>query len=71
MINTTNEQANQLALKQRFVDRAKALSDLAEVFRCQQVKRHRAEDSPPGAALNRTCRPARWTPAIKAAGPTN
>jgi hypothetical protein len=37
MIKTTNEQANQLALKQRFVDRAKALSKVAEVFRCQQV----------------------------------
>jgi hypothetical protein len=37
MTKTTNEQANQLALKQRFVDRAKALSKVAEVFRCQQV----------------------------------
>jgi hypothetical protein len=37
MIKITNEQANQLALKQQFVDRAKALSKLAEALRCQQV----------------------------------
>jgi hypothetical protein len=37
MVKTSNEQANQLVLKQRFVDRAKALSSVAEVFRCQQV----------------------------------
>ena len=37
MIKIPNEQANQLALKQRFLDRAKALSNLAEVFRCPQV----------------------------------
>ena len=37
MIKIPSEQANQLALKQRFLDRAKALSNLAEVFRCQQV----------------------------------
>ena len=37
MIKISNEQANQLALKQRFLDRAKALSNVAEVFRCVQV----------------------------------
>jgi hypothetical protein len=37
MIKTPNEQASQLALKQRFLDRAKALSNLAEVARCPQV----------------------------------
>ena len=36
-IKTSNEQANEIALKQRFLDRAKALSDVAEVFRCPQV----------------------------------
>src|SRR5436190_23066997 len=37
MIRIPNEQANELALKQRFLDRAKALSSLAEVFRSPQV----------------------------------
>jgi hypothetical protein len=37
MIKTSNEQANELALKQQFLDRAAALSKLPEVFRCQQV----------------------------------
>ena len=37
MIKTSNEQANELALKQPFLDRAKALSKLPEVFRCPQV----------------------------------
>ena len=37
MIKMPNEQANQLALKQRFLDRAKALSSLAEAFRFPQV----------------------------------
>jgi hypothetical protein len=37
MTKMSNEQANQLALKQQFVDRAKALSNLPEVFRCPQV----------------------------------
>jgi len=37
MIKTSNEQANELALKQQFLDRAKALSKLPEVFRCPQV----------------------------------
>src|SRR5262245_3915489 len=39
MMKMANDPANQLALKQRFLDRAKALSDpnLAEVFRCPQV----------------------------------
>ena len=37
MIKTSNEQANEIALKQQFLDRAKALSNLAEVYRCQQV----------------------------------
>jgi hypothetical protein len=34
---TANEQANELAVKQQFFDRAKALSELPEVFRCAQV----------------------------------
>ena len=34
---TSNERANEIALKQQFLDRAKALSNLAEVFRCPQV----------------------------------
>ena len=37
MIKSSKEQANQLALKQRFLDRAKALSKLPEVFRLPQV----------------------------------
>jgi hypothetical protein len=37
MIKISNEQANQLALKQRLVDRAKALSAVPEAFRCPQV----------------------------------
>jgi len=37
MIETSNEQANELALKQQFLDRAKALSKLPKVFRCPQV----------------------------------
>jgi hypothetical protein len=37
MIETSNERANDTALKQQFLDRAKALSNLAEVFRCPQV----------------------------------
>jgi hypothetical protein len=37
VIKTSNERANENALKQRFLDRAKALSDLAEVSRCPQV----------------------------------
>jgi hypothetical protein len=37
MIKTSNEQANEIALKQRFLDRAKALSKLPEVFRCTAV----------------------------------
>ena len=37
MIKIPNEEANQLALKQRFLDRAKALSRLDEVFRFPQV----------------------------------
>jgi len=37
MTETSNEQANELALKLQFLDRAKALSKLPEVFRCPQV----------------------------------
>ena len=37
MIKTSNEQANELALKQQFLDRAAALSNLPEVFRGTQV----------------------------------
>jgi hypothetical protein len=37
MIKTSNEQANELALKQQFLDRATALSNQAEVFRGVQV----------------------------------
>ena len=39
MMKISNEPANQIALKQEFLDRAKALFDpnLAEVFRCPQV----------------------------------
>ena len=37
MIKTSNEWANEIALKQQFLDRAKALSSLAEVSRCPQV----------------------------------
>ena len=37
MIKTPNEPANLLALKQQFLDRAKALSTLAEVYRGPQV----------------------------------
>jgi hypothetical protein len=37
MIKTSNEQANELALKQQLLDRAKAQSKLPEVFRCPQV----------------------------------
>ena len=37
MIETSSEQANEIALKQQFLDRAKALSKQPEVFRCQLV----------------------------------
>jgi hypothetical protein len=37
MIETSNEGANGTVLKQRFLDRAKALSKLREVYRCRQV----------------------------------
>jgi hypothetical protein len=37
MAETANEQANELALKRQFFDRAKSLSQLPEVFRCVQV----------------------------------
>jgi len=37
MIKTSNEQANEIALKQQFLDRAKVLSKLSEVFRGPQV----------------------------------
>jgi hypothetical protein len=37
MIKTLNEPANLLALKQQFLGRAKALSSVAEVYRCPQV----------------------------------
>jgi hypothetical protein len=37
MIKTSDEQASQLALKQRLLERAKALSNSAEVSRCVQV----------------------------------
>jgi hypothetical protein len=37
MIKTSKEQANELAWKQQFLDRAKGLSKLPEVFRCTQV----------------------------------
>jgi hypothetical protein len=37
MIKTLNEQANEIGLKQRFLDRAKALSNQPEAFRCVQV----------------------------------
>src|SRR6478736_6500848 len=36
-MKTSNEQANEIALKQQFLDRAKALSKLPEAFRCPQV----------------------------------
>jgi hypothetical protein len=37
MIKTSKEQANELAWKQQFLDRAKGLSKLPEVYRCTQV----------------------------------
>ena len=37
MVNTSNERANELELKQQFLDRAKALSKVPEVFRSPQV----------------------------------
>ena len=37
MVKTSNERANELALKQQFLDRARTLSKLPEVFRCQGV----------------------------------
>ena len=37
MIRPSNEWANEIALKQQFLDRAKALSNVAEVFRCSEV----------------------------------
>src|SRR2546430_7813378 len=37
MTKTSNEQANEIALNQQFLDRAQALSKLPEVFRCPQV----------------------------------
>jgi hypothetical protein len=36
-MKTSNERADEIALKQRFVDRAKTLSDKAEAFRSPQV----------------------------------
>jgi hypothetical protein len=37
MIKTSNNHAKQVAVKQRLLERAKALSNVAEVFRCPQV----------------------------------
>jgi hypothetical protein len=37
MVNTSNKRANELELKQQFLDRAKALSKVPEVFRSPQV----------------------------------
>lgn len=37
MVKTLKEGANEIALKQQFLDRAKALSQLPEVFRCREV----------------------------------
>jgi hypothetical protein len=37
MMKISDEPANQLALRQQFLDRAKALSDVAEVSRCLRV----------------------------------
>jgi hypothetical protein len=37
MIKTSNEQPNEIALKQQFLNRAKALAELPEVFRSLQV----------------------------------
>jgi hypothetical protein len=37
MIRPSNEHANETALKQQFLDHAKALSKLPEVFRCRRV----------------------------------
>jgi hypothetical protein len=36
-MKTSNEQANEIVLKQQFLDRAKALSKQPEAFRCPQV----------------------------------
>jgi hypothetical protein len=69
VIKTTNEQANQLVLSSGLLIARKLCRNVAEVFRCQQVKLTGRRIPPPRAALNRACRPARWT--IKAAGPTN
>lgn len=62
MIKTSNERANEIALKQRFLDRAKALSNLAEVFRCPQVRPKRQRKSAaPNSHLQALAAPgAKW-----------